>query len=374
MNFELTDEQVALRDLATQILTERSTHERLNALDASGTWFDGDTWRELVDAGLVGIALPESAGGGGLSFLDLHFVLEQVGATAAHVPLWEAVVLGALPIATFGSADQVQAYVAPVAAGDALLTAALSEDGRDDVRAPATTATAVDGGWRLEGTKTGVPIAAEALRILVPARTDDGRVGIFLVAPDADGVTLTEQSTSSRKPHFLVELGGVVVSDDDVLGSLDSGREVLDHLALHATAGICSMQSGTCQTALRMSATYTSEREQFGVKIATFQAVGQRVADAYIDTEGVRLTALQAAWRLAEGLPAEDAVSIAKFWSAEGGHRVAHAAQHVHVGVGIDHDYPLHRFFRVSTEHQFMLGAGTKHLLDLGRRLAAEPV
>lgn len=374
MNFELTDEQVALRDLATQILTERSTHERLNELDASGTWFDRETWKELVDAGLIGIALPESAGGGGLSFLDLHFVLEQVGATAAHVPLWEAVVLGALPIATFGSPDQVQAYVAPVAAGDALLTAALSEDGRDDLRAPSTTATAVDGGWRLEGTKTGVPIAQDALRILVPARTADGRVGVFLVAPDADGVTLTEQSTSSRKPHFQVELQGVVVADADVLGSLDTGREVLDHLALHAASGICSMQSGTCQTALRMSATYTSEREQFGVKIATFQAVGQRVADAYIDTEGVRLTALQAAWRLAEGLPAEDAVSIAKFWSAEGGHRVAHAAQHVHGGVGIDHDYPLHRFFRVSTEHQFMLGAGTKHLLDLGRRLAAEPV
>ena len=92
-------------------------------------------------------------------------------------------------------------------------------------------------------------------------------------------------------------------------------------------------------------AEYTKTREQFGKPIATFQAVGQRAADAYVDAEAVRLTAWQAAWRLSEGLPADDELATAKYWAAEGGQRVVHAAVHLHGGVGVDRDYPLHRYF-----------------------------
>ena len=114
-----------------------------------------------------------------------------------------------------------------------------------------------------------------------------------------------------------------------------------------------------------------SEREQFGTKIGTFQAVGQRMADAYIDTQGVQLTARQAAWRLAEGLPADEELHIAKFWAADGGHRVVHAAQHLHGGIGIDVDYPVHRYFRWAKVLELQLGSGTEHLRQLGR--AASP-
>ena len=90
---------------------------------------------------------------------------------------------------------------------------------------------------------------------------------------------------------------------------------------------------------------YTTQREQFGKPIATFQAVGQRAADAYIDAEAVRLTAWQAVWRLAEGLPATSEVAVAKYWADEGAQRVVHAAQHLHGGMGVDRDYPLHRYY-----------------------------
>ena len=96
-----------------------------------------------------------------------------------------------------------------------------------------------------------------------------------------------------------------------------------------------------------MTAEYTSASASSSAQpIATFQAVAQRAADAYIDTEAIRLTAWQAAWRLAEGPRRRDeALAIAKFWAAEGGHRVVHAAQHLHGGIGVDTDYPLHRYF-----------------------------
>ena len=131
---------------------------------------------------------------------------------------------------------------------------------------------------------------------------------------------------------------------------------------------------GVCAEALRLTAEYTKTREQFERPIATFQAVGQRAADAYIDTEAVRLTAWQAVWRLSEGLPATESVAIAKFWTAEGGQRVVHAAQHLHGGMGVDRDYPLHRYFLWAKQIELTLGGGTQHLLELGKILADEPV
>ena len=104
-----------------------------------------------------------------------------------------------------------------------------------------------------------------------------------------------------------------------------------------------------------------------------FQAVGHRAADAYIDTEAVRLAAWQAAWRLAEGLPAAREVAIAKYWASEGGNRVVHAAQHLHGGVGVDREYPLHRYFLMARQLELTLGGATEQLLRLGELIASSP-
>jgi alkylation response protein AidB-like acyl-CoA dehydrogenase len=122
-----------------------------------------------------------------------------------------------------------------------------------------------------------------------------------------------------------------------------------------------------------MSAQYTAAREQFGRPIATFQAVGHRLADAYVDVEAMRLTTLQAVWLLDAGLPAATEVAVAKWWACEGGHRVAHAAQHVHGGVGVDIEYPLSRYFRWSKQLEMTLGAAPAQLLRIGSTLATEP-
>jgi alkylation response protein AidB-like acyl-CoA dehydrogenase len=146
---------------------------------------------------------------------------------------------------------------------------------------------------------------------------------------------------------------------------------VLDWLVDRVTAALSVTAAGCIDEALRMTAEYVKERKQFGRVIASFQAVGQRAADAFIDVLAVRLTAWQAVWRLSAGLPASDEVTIAKYWASEAGQRVVHTCQHLHGGVGMDRDYPLHRYFLLAKQLDLTLGGSASQLADLGRRIAA---
>src|SRR5438046_3773229 len=239
----------------------------------------------------------------------------------------------------------------------------------------ATPARADGDGWRVDGVKTCVPAGLVADRVLVPASAgDDGTIVVLIVDPTANGVTRERQDTTSGIPEARLELDGVHVAGSDVLGDPDSGAAIVDWIVERATAAMCSIATGVCEQALRRTAEYTKTREQFDRPIATFQAVGQRAADAYIDTQAIRLTAWQAARRISAGRPAAHEVAIAKFWAAEGGQRVVHAAVHLHGGIGVDKDYPLHRYFLLAKQIELTLGGTTPQLLKIGAMLAAEPV
>lgn len=373
MDFTTNEDQQALVELATRILSERATPKRLAELEAAGGWYDDALWQQLVTAGIVGAPLAEDVGGGGLGFTELALLLEQIGAHVAPVPLLETVLYAALPIDVFGTPEQRSRDLPDVSNGHALLTAALVESGRDDPRRPMTSARRDGDGFRLAGLKSCVPFAATARRILVPASCEDGRVILALVEPGAAGVTLRPQTATNGQPQAEVELGDVAVAAEDVLAGPEKGDEVLGWLLDRAMVGIAATALGVSGRALAMSAAYTTTREQFGRPIATFQAVGHRLADAYVDVEAMRLTTLQAVWLLDSGLSADTEVTVAKWWACEGGHRVAHAAQHVHGGVGVDVEYPLSRYFRWSKQMELTLGAAPAQLLRLGASLAADP-
>jgi alkylation response protein AidB-like acyl-CoA dehydrogenase len=369
MDFSFSEEQEAVRDLARQILGERFTHERLKEFEAGTELVDRDTWAELAKANLLGIAMPENVGGSGLGLIEVYLLLEQIGRTAAPLPVLPTIVMGALPIAEFGSPEQRAQHLPAVVAGDLILSAALVEFGADPAR-PTTAARPDGGGWRLDGVKICVPAGLSADRILVPARTGEDTVGVFLVDPEGAGVTRERQDTTSGQPEARLELAG---APGELLGAPEDGTAIVEWIVERATVGLCALAIGVCEEALRMTAEYTKTREQFDRPIATFQAVGQRAADSYIDTEAIRLTAWQAAWRLSTGLPAAHEVAIAKFWAAEGGQRVVHAAVHLHGGIGVDKDYPLHRYFLLAKQIELTLGGTTPQLLKLGAMLAAEP-
>lgn len=387
MDFNYSEAQDAVRELALRIFTDRATPERLKEIElAAGVEgpIDRSLWTELAGAGLLGIHLGEEDGGGGLDFVAAGLVIEAAGRTAAYVPLVETMIYGAAPIAHFGTPAQRHAWLPGVSGGELILTAAMAELAGEVVlpggSSPATIASAQsDGTWVVDGTKACVPAALVADAILVPATCvaadgSSGGSGVFIVDADADGIVLTRQMTTSGRPEAVVEMTGVTVGEDRLLGGADAdGAAIVTYITEFATTALCVMEAGVCATALALTSDFTKTRVQFDKPIATFQAVGQRAADAYVDTEGIRLTAWQAASRLSVGLPASAEVAVAKYWAAEGGQRVVHAAAHLHGGVSVDRDYPLHRFFLLTEHIELTLGGANENLRRLGRILAAEP-
>jgi 3-oxocholest-4-en-26-oyl-CoA dehydrogenase beta subunit len=218
-----------------------------------------------------------------------------------------------------------------------------------------------------------VPGALAAELVLVPA-TVEGRVAMFIVPTNAPGITMSRQQAMNHEPLFELELDGVRVGDDALLGSLEQGSEILAWTLNRTIVALCAMVSGVAEQAVRMTAQYTTERKQFDRAIGTFQAVGQRMADCFIDMQGMELTMLQAATHLDEGIEAPIEVATAKYWSAEGGNRIAHAALHIHGGVSIDVDFPIHRYFLWLKQYEFTLGSATPELLRIGKALADTPV
>jgi acyl-CoA dehydrogenase len=369
MDFAVTEAQGELQGLARQILEDRISLAHLKARDFSDDWYDRDTWTEFAKANLLGVALPEAHGGLGLGFLDLCFVLREIGRHVAPLPALPTLVAGALPIARFGTEAQ-QAVLAKVVSGDVLLTAALVEVGADPDR-PTTRATRDGDGWRLDGVKSNVPAANVAETVLVPAATDDG-VAIFLVPAGAAGLQGARQETMNREPLFELTFDGTRVGDDAQLGAPGQGREILEWTLNRTVVASCAVVSGVADQALRITAQYTIDRKQFDRQIGTFQAVGQRMADCFIDNQAIELTMLQAATHVDEGRDDTLEVATAKFWAAEGGNRIAHAALHIHGGISIDRDYAIHRYFLWLKQYEFTLGSATAQLLKIGQVLASQ--
>ena len=347
MDFALSSDQEALRDLARQIITASCTVEHMKALTTTESGSDMDLWHTLAEAGLVGIGLPESVGGGGYGWLETAIVLSEIGRAAAPVP-GMAVMAMAAP-ALVGHPD----LLAGVADGTTVVTAAVHEQVGDPYSPTATVA-----GGALTGTKVCVPYGLVAARFVVTAAD-----GLYVVEADAPGVTIERQDTTTGVPDARVTFAAAPATR---IG----GTAATADLLRRGTSAACVMVAASCETALTLTAEYARNRTQFDKAIATFQAVSQRAGDAYIDTEAVRLTAWQAAWRLAEGMPADEALLTAKFWAADGGWRVMHAAHHIHGGVGVDRDYPLHRHFLVHKQLELQFGSATPSLLHLGKLLA----
>jgi alkylation response protein AidB-like acyl-CoA dehydrogenase len=366
MDFTFSEEQEAIAKVARQRFEGRATPERLTELEAGEVRYDEALWKELAAADLLGVALPEAVGGSGHGFLELGVLLAEVGWSVAPVPVYATLVLGAEPIARHGTREQQERYLPGVVAGTRVLTAGLMEPGRSDPTSPGTKASRDGAGWRLDGAKELVPAAQLAESVLVPAATAEGEVGLFLLDTAAAGVEVRPVSATNGEPHADLVIDGARVSAEDQLGDVRRGREMLCSLYVRALVGSCAIQLGVVERAMRIAAAYTAEREQFGRPIGSFQAVQQRMADAFIDVESIRWTAWHAAWLLGRGQPADREASIAKFWAAEAGARVVSTAQQVHGGIGIDTSYPLFRYFLWAKHNELVLGSASPHLARLG--------
>ncbi len=364
MDFELDETHQAVADLAITILSDRSTPDHLREVEAASS-FDADTWTELAKAGLVGIASPEASGGGGLGLLAAGEVAHAVGRHTAAVP-YAPVVAAIMALADGGLLDDV----AEVIDGARIAVPAL-DLGPDPATArhPMVVATESGDGVRITGEVLAVPFGAIAQQFVVPASIEGGDRVLVSIAVDAPGLSREPVATTALLPAANLRFDDVVV-----VGAAKLGRgDTIDRLVDRSRILTCRAMAGVCQGTLALAAAYTSEREQFGSKIGTFQAVAHRLADAYIDGQAIELTSRQVAWLADAGHDLDRQLSGACFWAAEGGQRVVHATQHVHGGIGVDTDYPQHRYFRWAKELELHLGGANRSLVDLGASLAAAP-
>lgn len=325
MDFAPDETQRAIARLARDALTRESD------VDAS--------WKALGQAGLLSLALPERLDGDGLGMPEVAVLLTEVGRAASAVPAFCTLALGVLPVVRCGTREQQDDLLAGVATGDRLLTAG-----------PRGT---VSFSGTLSGRLVGVPHAGRAHRILVPAGDS-----VFAVDPSADGVTLTRTPTSGGSPEFTVGLDGVAAPR---LGAAGAAAE-LHRLAL---AGACALGDGLLAGALGLTAAHVRTREQFGKPLATFQAVAQQIADLYIASRTLHLTALAACSRMT----GED-LEVAAYWLASEAPAALQTCHHLHGGLGVDASYPLHRYYSATKDLVRLVGGPDGGLGRLGARIA----
>jgi alkylation response protein AidB-like acyl-CoA dehydrogenase len=372
MDFSFSDEQQAVAEAATGLLSGLVSPDRVMAVELTPEVFDRELWQSLAAADLLGLAVPETFGGAGYGLVELCLLLQAQGNVVAPVPLWSTLVLGALTL-TRHAPEALQAKWLPaVVSGQAVLTAALTSSALGVSGRPSIAAAPDGDGWLLNGTEMVVPQAHVADRIVVPATTPDGGVVLVLVDPTSTGVTLERTVTTNREVHPHLHLSGVSIPGSEVVVGPEGGVAALADVLVAATTALCAIQVGVCESALRQTAAYLNQRTQFGKPLSTFQGTMLRAADAAIDIEAMRVTQLNAAWHFDTGRDATDSAAVAKWQASERGQRAVHATQHLHGGMGADITYPIHRYFLWGKQIELLLGGPSKQLAQIGADISAK--
>lgn len=375
MNFSYNENQLEIKQLAEKIFSELANDERQKLVDASGSRFDPELWQQLAESGLLGIAIDDSYGGMGFNFESLCLLIEEAGRYVAPVPVIHTLVSAAMPIQRYASDVIKEQYLGSIANGKTIVTAALTNDNS------LTATQSSDADWIIDGHVSCVPYAAYAQAVLLCATSEQGLV-IFLVNPDAGTekgtIKLSEQQSTACEPWSQLHLNQHHVVAEQIIASGDSAAECWAWMQQITIAAQCAMATGLSDKMLRMTAGYTSQREQFGRPVATFQAVGQRAADGFIDIECLRLCTQEAISLLSQTVDTSiksvtnEAVTVANIWCGDICHRLSQSSQHLHGGIGVDRDYPLHRYCLWAKQLELSLGSSASSLEQLGDQIAGE--
>jgi acyl-CoA dehydrogenase len=350
MNSALTEAQTDLIGLARDVFARRATVEQVTMAEVAPEAFDHLLWEELSRSGLTGLVVPESYGGLGFGMVELALVCEQLGAAVPPVPLLPSA-CAALLIATQGSDEQRSSWLAGLADGSVKAAIAPPQS--------VLGATLKDG--QITGHVSGVAWAHVADILLIPVGDE-----VVVVEPSGHEVHSERGLTTAREIALDLHFSG---ASAETIGGPGTAGWLRDRwlVALAATA------AGVTDGALKLTASYTSTREQFDKPLSTFQGVALKAADAYLDVTAIRAAARQAAWALADGRDATLEVLTAAWWAAEAGQHCVHITQHLHGGMGADITYPVHRYFLWGKQIELLTGGASALLAELGDALDQRP-
>ncbi|HZM38337.1 MAG TPA: acyl-CoA dehydrogenase family protein [Acidimicrobiales bacterium] len=346
LDLDFTPEQDMLRAMVRGLCAEHAPLTVVRGLEDDPVGIAADLWKRLAAADLCGLLVPAEHGGAGMTALDGVVVYQELGRALAPTPHFVSCVVSAGALVAGGTDAQRAEWLPRVAAGEAVLTPAwLEPDGGFGPRSVRARAIPDGDGFRLSGTKRHVAFAAAADRLLVPARTGDDpdEVDLFLVAPDAPGVTLTQQLSLASDSQYRVDLAGVRV---DEVARLAGGWAAWEDARDDALILLAAWAVGAADRVQEITVQYAKDREQFDKPIGAFQSIAHYLADRQAELDGARTLVHEAAWARATGRSVARLAPMAKLFAAKVARDLTATAEQIHGGNGFTVDYDVQLYFR----------------------------
>jgi alkylation response protein AidB-like acyl-CoA dehydrogenase len=373
MDFALTQEQQLLKTTARDFLTEHCPPSHVREMERDAVGFSRPLWTRMAQLGWLGLTYPESAGGAELTFLELAVLLEEMGRALLPGPFLGSVLCGS---ALLDSPNDhlTEQFLPALASGELIVLPALYENRlRPDVQPRSTCVVPADDGYCLEGEKYLVEYGHAADWLLVPARRPDDAIVLLLVQRTAAGVGTTPERTIDRGKYSHVSFAGVRVAPEHVVAEGDAACDVLGRLMVRGAAAMSVWMVGGAARVLETTVEYALQRQQFGRPIGSFQAIQHKCASMQVESDAARFLAFQAAWRLAEGLPSEREVSMAKARASEAYRRICLESHQVHGAIGFTWEYDLQLYTRRAKAAELLFGDAQWHRERVAEFLQMRP-
>jgi len=377
MEFSFSEDQVELRRAARRFLEVASSEERVRSAMETERGYDQATWEQLSEElAWTALTIPEEYGGLGMSYLDLHPLMEEMGRALLCSPFFSTICLGANALLLGGSEEQKERYLPGIAAGETTATLAFAErNNRMDAVGVEATHAKSGSGYILRGDKSYVLDGHTADLLIVAARSEGSAgaegVSLFLVTGDTDGLKRSWLPTMDQTRRLAsVELRDVTVTDDALLGQEGRGWELCERTLDLARIALAAEQVGAAEMCLDMSVEYAKVRNQFGRPIGSFQSIKHKCADMLMMIESARSAAFYASALAAQGNEdLEEAASSAKAYCSDTFFHCAAETIQIHGGIGFTWEHAAHIYFKRAKATEILFGDPSFHRERVAQRM-----
>ena len=375
MDYSLSEQQEMLKNAARDFLEKECPKSHVREMEKDDKGYSPELWRKMADLGWMGLVFPEEYGGSGLTPLEFAVLLEEMGRALVPAPFLSTVVCGGLTILRWGSAEQKQTLLPQIAKGELVMALALTEPAASYDPVDITVRAASEGDdYVISGTKLFVENAHVADYLICVARTaeatdpSDG-ITLFLVDARSPKLSCNPLNTFTADRPCEVVFDSVRVPRVDVIGEPGAGWRIVEDIIEQTAFAQCPWMVGGAQQVLELATEYAKERVQFGRPIGSFQAIQHKCANMATDVAGARDIAFVTAWKMSEGLPCSQEVSMAKAWTCEAYRKACVEGIQIHGGIGITQDYDVQLYYRRSKAVEIAFGDADHHLELVARHI-----
>jgi alkylation response protein AidB-like acyl-CoA dehydrogenase len=362
MELDLNQEQRILSKSARDFLKKECPKSLVRAMREDEKGYSLDLWQKIAEMGWLGVEIPEEYGGTSGDFLDLCFLLEAMGEACLPGPFFAATVLGVTALLEAGAEEQKKALLSLTAEGKGFMTLALTEPGGWYGPSSLNARAEKKGGaYCLQGTKLFVDNGHVASHILCAARADEG-LGLFIVDAKSPGLRVRTFNTLGYEKACEAVFENVIVLENGILGQIGGAGPILETLEKKAAVAKCAEMLGIMRPPFELSLAHAKERQQFGRPIGAFQAVQHHLANMVVAMDSARYLTYQAAWKIAQGLPADREASMAKAYVGEAACLVTRLAHQIHGAISFCDEHDLHLYYRKAKTAALSFGDTDYHL------------